>query len=91
MNSKNNKEKIIELLNFEGPALRAKKSDDGYVIYDQWDSIVDILSEEKFYEFLEGDLILTDSEGKKWNYARESKDAKPKLRDLVRFINHKID
>ena len=83
----NKKEKNLELLNFEGPVLKVKKADQNeYVIYDQWDSIVDILTEEKFYEFLEGDLILTDSSGKKWNYRREHVDAKPRLRDLVNFI-----
>jgi hypothetical protein len=87
MNNQNTREKMLELLNFEGPVLKAKKANkDEYVIYDQWDSIVDILTEEKFYAFLEGDITLSDSNGKNWNYKREHNDAKPKLRDLINFI-----
>lgn len=82
-----NKEKRIGLLNFEGDAVWAKKAnDDEFVIYDQWDSIMEILSKDDFFKFLDGDILLSDSNGKEWNYATESRDAKPSFSSLYNFI-----
>ena len=43
-----NKKKEIELLNYEGPVLKLVVQDDDFVIYDEWDGIVDILNQSKF-------------------------------------------
>jgi hypothetical protein len=87
MKNKNNREKRLGLLNFEGDAVWAKKAeDDEFVIYDQWDGIMEILSKQDFLRFLDGEIELVDGEGKKWNYMREHVDSKPSHRSLYNFI-----
>ena len=83
----NKKEKRIGLLNYEGDAIWAKKADDDeFVIYDQWDSILEIVTKNEFFNFLDGNLEVIDSEGKKWNFRNEHVNAKPSYRSLVDFI-----
>ena len=85
----NKKEKRIGLLNFEGDAIWAKKAgEDEFVVYDQWDSIVEILTRDEFFNFLDGNVELADSEGKKWNFRNEHVNAKPSYKSLVHFITN---
>jgi hypothetical protein len=83
----NQKEKRIGLINYEGDAVWAKKAgDDEFVVYDQWDGIMEILTREDFFRFLDGDLELMDGEGKKWNFKKEYTEAKPSYKTLFYFI-----
>lgn len=86
---RNNKKNTQWLLNFEGVALKVKKADeDEYVIYDQWDGICEILTLDGFLDFLDGKLEVVDEQGKRWNWAREHRDAKPTLKELFTFISN---
>ena len=80
------KDKEIVLVNIEGPILKAKKSDDEYVLYDSEDSIVDILNYKRFVDFIFNDLSITYTDGKNIKY----KDFAPKDRanrgELSRFM-----
>jgi hypothetical protein len=83
-----NKRKTIGLINYEGDVLKLlKASENEYVIYDQWDSIVDILNEDKFFSWLDGQISLTDSEGRKWSYTDTShRDARTGLLKIFKYI-----
>ena len=85
----NNKSEIrCSLLNYEGDVLWAKRVDeDEFVIYDQDNSIVEILDMKQLLDFLDGKIELTDSLGKTWNYYNEHRDAKPSHTTLYKFIN----
>jgi hypothetical protein len=86
----NNKRQIkCGLLNFEGDVLWALKvALDSYEIYDQYKKQVAVLSTNKFIDFLDGCITVTDSNGKEWNYRQESNDAKYSHRKLLAFINY---
>jgi len=77
----------IELLNSEGPILKAKKTDsDEYVLYDKEDTIVDILSTSQFTDFIYNNVPLTGTDGKEIYYDSYSLDMKPEKEDLEIFI-----
>ena len=85
MRSKKSNE--IELLNSEGPILKAKKTDsDEYVLYDKEDTIVDILSTRQFTDFVYNNVPLTGTDGKEIYYDSYPKDTKPEKEDLEIFI-----
>jgi hypothetical protein len=82
-----NKEKIIGLLNFEGDVLKLKKVDDNeFVIYDQWDSIVEILTFDELSDFFDGNRTLIDSESNKWNWANQHHNAKVRFKKLFNYL-----
>ena len=80
------KEEKFSLVNYEGDALWAKRDGDKVVIYDQWESLVDIMTVPKFCEWLDGDIGLTDSEGKTWYWTKEHRDAKPTMAEVLNFL-----
>jgi hypothetical protein len=81
------KEKLVGLLNFEGDVLKAKKAgNDEYVIYDQWDDIVDIVTEKTLFEWLDGEIEFVDSAGKSWNFKKEHFEARIKISKLFQFM-----
>ena len=85
MRSKKSNE--IELLNSEGPILKAKKTDsDEYVLYDNEDTIVDILSTSQFTDFIYKNVPLTGTDGKEIYYDSYPRDMKPEKEDLEIFI-----
>ena len=52
---KKNKKNDLDLLNFEGPVLKLHKSSkDEFVIYDQWDSIVEVMTLKELCSFFVG-------------------------------------
>jgi hypothetical protein len=84
---KNKSRGDLPLLNYEGDVLKLKKIDDNeYVIYDQWDSIVDVLSRKELFDALDGRRELTDSSGKTWNWIKEHQDARTPLAIIARYI-----
>ena len=90
MKNTKNKRKELGLLNFEGPVIKLyKENDDEFVLYDQWDVIMDVLTFNDLCKFLDGHLLLTDSQGKTWNWAKEHSEAKPKFMELFNYIKGK--
>ena len=82
-----NKEKIIGLLNFEGDVLKLKKaSDNEFVIYDQWDSIVEVMTFDELSDFFDGETTLIDSESNKWNRAEQHHNAKVRFKKLFNYL-----
>jgi hypothetical protein len=81
----------ISLINYEGDCLWAKKDGSEIVIYDQWDSIVEILTTEKFLDWVDGKFELSDSEGKSWAFQKEALEAKPKFKEIFFFLTKKTD
>lgn len=86
-----NKRNELGLINYEGDCLKAKKkSMDEYVITDQYGSKLTTWNLNKFCDFLDGKLEITDSAGKSWNYQREHHEARPNTMKLVLFINELV-
>ena len=82
-----NKEKQIGLLNFEGDVLKLKKaSDNEFVIYDQWDSIVEVMTFDELSDFFDGETTLIDSESNKWNWDEQHKNAKVSFKKLFNYL-----
>ena len=77
----------IELLNFEGPVLKAIKAPFGCVVVDQWDKTVAICNKEQLQDFLSGKTNITDSNNKIWHYPAEHEGAKSSTSKLNAFIN----
>ena len=76
----------ISLINHEGDCLWAIMSGGDVVIYDQWEDLVDIMSVELFCTWLDGEIGLTDSQGKTWYWTQEGRDAKPSIWKLLNFL-----
>lgn len=77
----------IELLNYEGPVLKAYKVGENFVVTDQWNKLCGIFFQAEMIDFINGKDTISDSNGKKWLYTNESEDAKPKVEQLLKFIN----
>jgi len=80
----------LSLINYEGDCLWAIPSMDNraIVVYDQHDSLCEIMPLSKFLDFLDGNVSITDSEGKEWYYPNEHRDAKPTNTMVYNFIKH---
>ncbi len=84
--SKNKKTEIV-LLNSEGPLLKAKKTDNGeYALYDQEDSIIDVLLHEEFIDFIYNSKPVTGNDGNPIIYSSYPRDMKPEKEDIEIFI-----
>lgn len=87
------KEKRIGLINFEGDCLYAIKTNPEkdvvhIVVYDQTDSLCEVFtSVSEFLAFIDGREYVTDSDGRKWVYTDEHRDAKPTTSRLFEFLN----
>jgi hypothetical protein len=76
----------ISLINYEGDCLWAKREGEEIVVYDQWDGISDILTTEKFLDWVDGKFGLSDSEGKTWFFNKEATLAKPSFKEIYFFL-----
>jgi hypothetical protein len=81
----------IELLNFEGPVLKAHRCDsvlaDGlFLIHDEWKEPIAFMNREQLENFIAGEVSITDSHGRAWNYAKEWADAKTNPAKLKNFM-----
>ena len=84
-----NKQNTIGLINYEGDCLKAIKRGDQFEIVDQWGKINAILEKDGVVDFLDGRLLIMDSEGKKWCYPNESgKIDRSSIEEFINF-NHK--
>ena len=77
----------IELLNFEGPVLKAIKAPFGGIVVDQWERTVAICNKEQLEDFLSGKTDITDSSYRSWHYPAEHEGAKSSTSKLNAFIN----
>jgi hypothetical protein len=84
--NKARKFKTLELLNFEGPVLKAHRVKNIFVITDQWKAVIDVLIGSEMEDFINGDFAIVDSKGKSWLYTNESADAKPNTDEVTEFI-----
>jgi hypothetical protein len=85
---KNQKERLFGILNFEGDVLKLKKVDDNeFVMYDEWEDIIDIYTYEEILDFLDGRTTVTDSNSKVWRWPEHHQDSRTALRDIVRYMN----
>lgn len=78
--------KSLGLINYEGDCLKAIKEDGSIIIKDQYGSVVDTLTPEQLYEFIDGSRNIVDSKGKSWNFPNESKEAKPSYCKIYNFV-----
>lgn len=81
-----NNVKKLSLINYEGDCLTAQIDGENFFIKDQYGEWVSVLSRNDLARFLEGEFSISDSRGKSWNYLEVHEEAKPKLQDLVKFI-----
>jgi len=85
---KNNNNKKLGLLNFEGDVLKAhyKSTSDKFEIFDDHGNFIQTLSKKKLQKFFTGDIELTTSYGKTFNYAKEHENAKPRQEQIDEFL-----
>jgi hypothetical protein len=76
----------IELLNSEGCILLACLEGDSYKITDQWGKEISLLTRDDMENFIHGDLCLTDSKNRKFQYSSFPGSMKPDLKELDEFI-----
>lgn len=81
----------IELLNFEGPVLSCTKINNRsfgtlFVIQDEWNHVIEVLTRLEFGNFLIGAFEVVDSKGRHWNFSNEHQEAKPEPSKLKEFI-----
>jgi hypothetical protein len=76
----------LGLINYEGDCLKAIKDGDKVKIKDQHGKTLKIITLEELFDFFDGLIDITDSEGKVWNYPSESKESKVKYVKLYNFI-----
>ena len=76
----------LGLINYEGDCLSAIKEDGKIYIRDQYGVDVEILNTKTFLNFIDGNMEITDSRGKSWNYLNESVDSKPQPSKIFDFI-----
>jgi|GEM_PF-5392988 len=77
----------IELLNSEGPVLKAVKfNSNRYDIIDQYNCLVDVLTAKEIQDFVHGNREITDSKNRKFKYSDFTIYMKPNLKKLDEFI-----
>lgn len=83
---KKNKQKKLVLLNSEGPVLTAVHTEDGYVLYDTEEGIVDILSQEDMEKFVHGEMTIFYTDGREMCYPYYSNDMKANPDEVRKFL-----
>jgi hypothetical protein len=66
----------IDLLNCEGPLLKAFKTPVGFIILDQYKEIIALKSKTELMDFIYNDDPITDSAGTVFYYREKSNDMK---------------
>jgi len=97
----------LTLLNFEGPVLKAFKNmhpgkpgpngepidspSEPIILKDGWGTQISFMTLREFADFIDGKTVVTDSQGKIWNYGIEHENAKPSPLKIVEFIAKVIE
>jgi hypothetical protein len=82
----NSRELELELLNFEGPVLKAIKTEKGFAIVDQHKVQLTVLDYDRLMKFFRSELSIMDSTGRFWKYSEHSDDAKPSQESIAIFL-----
>ena len=80
--------KTIQLINSEGPILTLGKELDEnlFVLIDEYKKPILLLSKYALGLFLKGDIIVFDSQQRKWDYSKVDKGMKCKPESLTSFL-----
>jgi hypothetical protein len=81
---KNNNE--IELINYEGPCLRARKKEGSIGIYDQWGKKSMTLDGGSLIDWTDGKINLEDTSGKIWIYSEHIGEAAVTREELINWL-----
>ena len=76
----------VILLNSEGDILKAFKTQQGFMIMDEFKEIIATLTQDELFDFTRGKLELTNSKGENFNYSKFAGSMKPDLKMLDEFI-----
>lgn len=76
----------VVLLNSEGDILKAFKTQQGFMIMDEYKEIIATLTQDELFDFTRGKLELTNSKNEKFIYTTFSGSMKPDLKMLDEFI-----
>ena len=76
----------VVLLNSEGDILKAFKTEQGFMIMDEYKEIIATLNQVELFDFTRGNLTLTNSKGEFFDYTTFSGGMKPNLKMLDEFI-----
>lgn len=76
----------IELLNSEGPILKAYKIDDTFVIQDEYKQIIAFLGVDKMKNFIYDKMSLYDSKRREFIYSHFGEGMKPNPNQLEKFL-----
>jgi len=84
----NNKRDTIELVNYEGPALRLTKlSGNNFSIINQWGEEISKMDRTQLLDFLMGNLGISCARGKKtWICTEQSLEARVDTEDVESFL-----
>ena len=83
---KNQKNKEIELLNYEGPVLKAIRVKDTFIILDEDKKIIEAFDINEMEEFLFENKEIVDSRGRAWEYLKQHEDARQSPEKLIEFL-----
>ncbi len=75
----NKRKNELVLLNFEGPVLKAVKTESGFLIIDEYGTQLTVLTYDKLMLFFRSVLSIMDSKDRIWKYSEHSVDAKPSV------------
>jgi hypothetical protein len=76
----------IELLNSEGPILKAVKIRGYFVIIDEDQEQIDVLTDLEMLRFVEGYRSIQDSRGRIWNYLKVDPGMRENKNVIVSFV-----
>ncbi len=76
----------IELLNSEGPILKAYKIGKEFVIQDEHKDLIGILKKDKMIDFIYDKMSLIDSKNRLFTYGKFPDSMKPDSRKLEEFL-----
>jgi hypothetical protein len=81
----------IELLNSEGPILKAYKISKGFVIQDEHGELIEVLKKDEMIDFIYDKMSLIDSKNRLFTYGKFPGSMKPDLRKLAEFVGLDIE
>jgi hypothetical protein len=83
----NKRKKELVLLNFEGPVLKAVKTESGFLIIDEYGTQLTVLTYDKLMLFFRSVLSIMDSKDRIWKYSEHTDDAKPSVETIEAFLS----
>jgi hypothetical protein len=82
-----NKQDTIELVNYEGPALRLKKKEEKFSLINQWGEEITEFDRPQLLGFLMGYYSVKCERGNKiWNFPEQHIDARVRPQELADFL-----